>query len=229
MATEARQFSPAENFSPPETETANSFNAADIFKGTETLNQKSPNTEPQSLEFTNPFPLTAKCDVSENTQLAQASDKPGEKPLRRSDLPEFKKFTPEEQEKVTTDLAKQIAEKGFTPAPELRDKIREGMLRAYMDGDRDGTGNQQALDKFVKQMSDKLPPGMSLKVDSSETNKDYMSFKERAQGAIDKQPGMKMGSSGQLQLCKTENGATKVVDKMHYAASIRKAPASQKA
>lgn len=207
------------------------FNSADLFNASNFPASKSIDTiptstkaEPATLELTNPF---ARTDAMESTLVAD--NKPAEKPLRRSDLPDFKKFTQEEQAKTAANLAKEITEKGFKDSPELRDKVRAAMLRAYMDGDKDGAGNQKAMEKFVEQISEKLPKGMSLKIDSSETNKDLAAFREKARAAIDKQPGMKMGTSGQLQLCKTENGTTQVVDKLHFAASIRKTPPSAKA
>lgn len=185
-------------------------------------------TEPDVIEFTNPYlknsGAPSEVALADDKKTGDApSEKAPEKPLRRSDLPDFKKFSPDEQAKTAADLAKEIGEKGFTPSPELRDKIRAAMLRAYMDGDKDGPGNQKAMEKFVEQMNEKLPKGMSLKIDASETNKDFTTFRDRAQAAIDKQPGMKMGTCGQLQLCKTADGKTSVVDKMHYAASIKKA------
>lgn len=153
-----------------------------------------------------------------------ADQKPGDKPLRKSELETEKKMTPEEQKKTAKELADKIAEKGFTASPELRDKIRAAMLRVYMDGDRDGPGNEKAMKEFVDQVNKELPKGLSLKIDASQTNKDFTDFRKRAQEAIDKQPGMKMGTCGQLQLLETKNGKTTIKDKMHYAGSIVKDP-----
>jgi hypothetical protein len=247
MAIDTNQAAPrVENFQTSDTGYDTPISSASIFKNQDTQSRTT-RSEPDVLEFSNPFikqdaaaPVDETAGTNKTTKVDKApppqpvtepmdapsqlalADQPAEKPLRNNKIPDFEKFTPEQQEKTATDLAKQIAEKSFTPSPELRDKIREAMLRVLMDGNPNGPGDEAKLDKFVKQMNDKLPPGMSLKMDRSDTNKDLAAFKERAQGAIDKQPGMKMGSFGQLQLLKTENGTTKVADKMHYAASIKK-------
>ncbi len=211
-----------------ETRPSNRLNSLDIFREQHTVGKvERPNNASATLDFTGTVGTKAddRRELLAQDKTLVADDKP---PLRKSELPEYKKYTPEEQAKVAKDLAKQIAEKGFKDSPELRDKIRAEMLRVYLDGDKNSQGDEKKMEAFVKQISDNLPKGMSLRIDQSPDNKDLADFRERAQKAIDKQPGMKMGASGQLQLCKEESGKINVVDKMHYAASVKREPETRK-
>ncbi len=171
-------------------------------------------TDARELNFASPA----------NPPRSVAGQKNGEKPLRRSDLPTEKKMTPEEQSSTAKEIAIEIAEKGLTASPELRDKIRGSMLRVYMDGDKNGPGNEKAMYEFVEQISKQLDKGMSLQVDASEANKEFTDFRKKAQDTIASKAGMKMGACGQLRLIQTIEDRIVTVEKMHYAASIVKDP-----
>ncbi len=230
-ATEQVASMPIENNNVPQIQPTESFaNLLDAIRATSnqpllsenSLSATSDKTSSDSSDSSN-FPQDINV-ASTVSPYPGAEQKHGDKPLGKTELMTETQMTPEEKKKTAKELADKIAEKGFTNAPELRDKIRATMLRVYMDGDRNGPGNDEAMKDFVDQISNECPQSLWLNIDENETNKDFTDFRKRAQDAINKQVNMKMGTCGQLQLLETKAGKTIIKDKMHFAASIVKDP-----
>lgn len=212
----ATQSAPTEQISAPITQSNDAFYMAKASQSTEL---------PAAFQSLKDVQITglgsddrSQGKVAGGDQLVQ-----NDKSIKPLDSPLYTKLSTEEQSRAAKEIADEIKDKGLTDRA-VRDNLRTRMLQVYLGGDVNSQGNEQKMNNFVKQVNENLPKGTSLKLAQPTDDPDYKKFLAGAADAIDKQPGMKMGAHGQIQLWKTENGQEKMVTKAHYAASITRQP-----